>query len=135
LEFDHIVPLAQGGQSTVENVRLLCHVHNQLVAERVYGAGFMEEKRAAAKRAAEARRTEKSRKAAEEKARAEAEANEQTLDVISVLRNLGFRADQARPAAESTADIPNPTLEARIRAALKFLSPRPYVEPAARATG
>jgi 5-methylcytosine-specific restriction endonuclease McrA len=56
LEFDHIVPLAQGGESTVENVRLLCHAHNQFEAERIYGAGFMEEMRAAAKRAAEVRR-------------------------------------------------------------------------------
>jgi len=48
LEFDHEVPVARGGQSTVSNVRLRCSAHNQLEAERTFGAGFMAEKRAAA---------------------------------------------------------------------------------------
>jgi 5-methylcytosine-specific restriction endonuclease McrA len=45
LEFDHIREFARGGGSTVDNVRLLCRVHNQYAAECTYGAGFMEEKR------------------------------------------------------------------------------------------
>ena len=45
LQFDHITPIARGGTSTVANVRLLCHEHNQLAAERTFGAGFMEVKR------------------------------------------------------------------------------------------
>ena len=28
LEFDHIVPFAVGGEATVENLRLLCKIHN-----------------------------------------------------------------------------------------------------------
>lgn len=50
LEFDHIEAVARGGTSTVENVRLLCRAHNQHAAERAFGAEFMENKRAEAKR-------------------------------------------------------------------------------------
>lgn len=45
LEFDHVVPVAQGGRSIVDNLRLRCRAHNQLEAERVFGRGFMERKR------------------------------------------------------------------------------------------
>ncbi len=37
VEFDHIDPRARGGPSTVEGIRLLCAVHNQLAARRVFG--------------------------------------------------------------------------------------------------
>ena len=49
LEFDHVHPVARGGQSTVENLRLRCGPHNQFEAERAFGAGFMETKRANAR--------------------------------------------------------------------------------------
>ena len=45
LEFDHLIPVARGGRSTVDNVRLRCRAHNQFAAEQVFGAGFMREKR------------------------------------------------------------------------------------------
>jgi HNH endonuclease len=45
LEFDHAEPVARGGESTVENVRLVCRAHNQFAAERAFGAEFMERKR------------------------------------------------------------------------------------------
>jgi 5-methylcytosine-specific restriction endonuclease McrA len=48
LEFDHIEPIARGGESTTANLRLRCRAHNQLEAECVFGAGFMEAKRDAA---------------------------------------------------------------------------------------
>ena len=48
LEFDHIIPRARGGKSTVDNLRLRCFAHNQLEAERMFGAGFMQAKRDAA---------------------------------------------------------------------------------------
>src|SRR5262245_30631454 len=60
LEFDHIEPVARGGQATVDGMRLRCRAHNQYEAERVYGAGFMAEKREEAQLAAA------HRKAAEE---------------------------------------------------------------------
>jgi hypothetical protein len=45
LEFDHVTPLAMGGKSTVENLRLLCRAHNQHAAEQAFGQGFIEEKK------------------------------------------------------------------------------------------
>jgi len=46
LEFDHARPVALGGAATVDNMRLRCQAHNQLEAERVFGAEFMRRKRA-----------------------------------------------------------------------------------------
>ena len=37
LHFDHIIPHALGGESTVKNLRLLCPAHNQREAERAFG--------------------------------------------------------------------------------------------------
>lgn len=48
LEFDHIEPYARGGQATVDGIRQLCRPHNQLMAERAFGAEFMRHKRIAA---------------------------------------------------------------------------------------
>jgi len=45
LELDHILPVARGGESTVANLRLRCRPHNQLEAEQVFGAGFMQQRR------------------------------------------------------------------------------------------
>jgi len=45
LQYDHIEPVASGGTSTVDNVRLLCRAHNQYAAERAFGADFMDRKR------------------------------------------------------------------------------------------
>lgn len=45
LHFDHVIPIARGGRSTPENLRLLCAAHNQLQAERQLGEGFMRAKR------------------------------------------------------------------------------------------
>jgi 5-methylcytosine-specific restriction endonuclease McrA len=44
LEFDHIEPVARGGQSTVSNLRLRCRAHNQYEAEQAYGAEFLKYK-------------------------------------------------------------------------------------------
>jgi 5-methylcytosine-specific restriction endonuclease McrA len=49
LEYDHIVPFAQGGTSTTDNLRLRCRTHNQFEAEQTYGAEFMKNKREEAK--------------------------------------------------------------------------------------
>lgn len=37
LEVDHIEPYGLGGHSKIENLRLLCRTHNQLMAMRAYG--------------------------------------------------------------------------------------------------
>jgi len=41
LEIDHILPVALGGASTVENLRLCCRLHNLLHAEHVFGREHM----------------------------------------------------------------------------------------------
>ena len=45
LELDHVIPVARGGESTVDNLRLRCRAHNQLDAERTFGAAFMAARR------------------------------------------------------------------------------------------
>jgi 5-methylcytosine-specific restriction endonuclease McrA len=45
LEFDHVHPVARGGEGTIANLRLRCRAHNQFEAERVYGERFMRGKR------------------------------------------------------------------------------------------
>src|SRR5688572_27307987 len=65
LEFDHIHPVGLGGKSTVENVRLRCHAHNQLTAREDYdpeyvalrAQGFRPVWKTRAARRKEARRT------------------------------------------------------------------------------
>lgn len=37
LQLDHIKPFAMGGKTTVENLRLRCHAHNQLHALQAFG--------------------------------------------------------------------------------------------------
>jgi 5-methylcytosine-specific restriction endonuclease McrA len=103
LEFDHMLEVARGGESTMENVRLRCRAHNQYTAEKTFGAEFMEQKRQAAKKAAHD-------------------------DVIPWLRALGIRADDARRAAERTDMMLEAPLEERVKRALTFCGPRGVVQ-------
>jgi len=50
MEFGHEIPVARGGQATVENLRLVCSAHNRYAAERMLGAEFMSRKREEARR-------------------------------------------------------------------------------------
>jgi len=45
VEFDHVVPVAKGGRSTIENVRMLCRAHNQGAAESEFGLEHVERKK------------------------------------------------------------------------------------------
>ncbi len=47
LQLHHVEPFARGGPTVVENLTLLCGVHNRLEGDRVYGRAFMERKVAA----------------------------------------------------------------------------------------
>ena len=131
LEFDHVTPVAKGGQSTVANVRLRCHTHNQLEAERAFGAGFMERKRAESRRRAEATRSAARAKVAERARKeahvrelaANAEAQERAMEVVPWLRGLGFSAREARRAAATCEAMPDAPLEERVRHALRGLAP------------
>ena len=42
VELDHLKPWARGGDHEVEDLRLLCHRHNQLAARQAFGARCME---------------------------------------------------------------------------------------------
>jgi len=106
LEFDHVDPVARGGRATAEGMRLRCRAHNQYAAECTFGVGFMSQKRATARDASAAR------------ARAAAE-------VIPWLRQLGFRADEARRAAARCETLPEAPLDQRVRVALSFFAKRP----------
>lgn len=100
LEFDHVTPVAQGGESTAANLRLRCRAHNQLAADRAFGAGFMQRKREGARR-----------------------ETPEDRDVSNALRLLGFRAEEARHGASLGAAMTGATLEQRLRVALSALAP------------
>ena len=117
IEFDHVDPVALGGEPTVQGMRLRCRAHNQFTAECTFGAEFMRSKREEARRAAAARKAQ-----AAQRAQAAAAATEK--DVTPWLRQLGFRADEARLAAAHCADMPDASLEERVRKALAFFHPR-----------
>jgi hypothetical protein len=44
LEYDHIEPVARGGQATLDGIRLRCRAHNYYAAEQALGVGFMARK-------------------------------------------------------------------------------------------
>jgi 5-methylcytosine-specific restriction endonuclease McrA len=108
IEFDHRVPLAKGGQTTVENLRLLCRPHNRFEAKRAFGAGFIESKRsqAAVERAEYAAKV----------ARAQ--------ELVPWVRSLGVPKAEALDLCIRYGDIPDATLEERLKAVLKHLGPR-----------
>ncbi len=140
LEFDHIVPVASGGESTISNLRLRCRAHNQYEAERAFGAGFMENKREQARRAADARviandfgpRADQSTVAIKcgaspagaDEGRATPKKQIRDEYVIHCLRHLKFTLAEARSAAELCADIPDAPLEERVRVALRYFRGR-----------
>jgi hypothetical protein len=133
LEFDHIDPVARGGEATVDGMRLRCRTHNQYEAERAFGARFMAEKREEARcAAAEARARARSVAVARERTSAETEKVKES-DVVPWLRALGFRADEARRAAALCDAVPGATLEERVRRALSFFHARARHQGAAGA--
>jgi hypothetical protein len=50
LELHHHEPFARGGAATTDNIRVLCKSHNRWLAERDYGADFIEQRIARARR-------------------------------------------------------------------------------------
>jgi hypothetical protein len=124
LEFDHIDEVARGGEATVAGIRLLCRADNEFAAECTFGSEFMRHKRIAA---AEARAEAKERAAA---ARVQAAAADQASgegedrDVVPWLRQLGFNASEAHRAAALCKDIPDASLEQRLRVALSCFGKR-----------
>lgn len=127
-----MVPVARGGEATVDGVRLRCRAHNQYEAEQVFGAGFMHAKREQAQQRRERARGEAAasthRVAATATTRATAataaaaeRASEQ--EVTPWLRALGMSQAEAKRGAELCEHIPGASLEERVRAALRGLAP------------
>ena len=106
VQYDHVQPVALGGESTVANVRLLCHAHNQFEAERVLGAEFMKNKR----------------EAAQERAKPPAR-REQSQDLVPRLRELGLSDEQAAQAAARCANYSGMPFEERLTLALVGIAP------------
>jgi len=69
-------------------------------------------------------RAEDRARAAAAEAEERADARQQARDVLAGLRELGVRADKARHIAARSETLRNVTLEERMRAALKLLSPK-----------
>ena len=112
LEYDHIVAVADGGASTVENIRLLCPAHNQLEAERRFGKGFIAQQRTASKSARLQSREQK------EKLKAPHED-----DVRAALTTLGYNRGLVSIGLSAAATSPAETsAEARVKVALTALT-------------
>ena len=98
LEFDHVEAVAQGGRATVQGLRLRCRAHNQYEAERAFGRDFMNTKRETG---------------------GKQPLPEHAAEVVPWLRTLGFRAEEARKLAACCVDMPEASLEERVRHALR----------------
>ena len=138
LECDHIVPVAKGGRTTLENLRLVCRSHNQHLAERELGADFMERKRGAAK---SHREFERGRARASSGARAETaatlarasaapEAHRDPLgrrraEIVPFLTGLGYTPAHAQRGAAMCDGMAEATLDERVRFAIARLGPDP----------
>ena len=112
LEFDHLDEVARGGRASVGRMRLRCRDHNQYAAERTFGAEFMRHKREAARQRQVAQRSAATRAGSASPQHAE--------EVIPYLRQLGYRADEARSAAALCEDMHEASLEQRVRCALTY---------------
>jgi 5-methylcytosine-specific restriction endonuclease McrA len=137
VQFDHRVPRARGGPSTIENVRLLCAPHNRLEAERIFGEGFMSEKRERSRpsRAVPTRIAVKGAVGIDERTRTNAAAlperkprgvaGDQVDDVLGCLRNMRIPEEEARRAVECCDPLPDALLHESLGAALVYLGAQP----------
>jgi hypothetical protein len=118
LEWDHIVPICRGGESTLENIRLLCRAHNQRAADRTIGRAYMEGRRAQARERKEAAVLAATAAAAGPNA-------EHLADIECVLSTFKVRKSEARRlAADVCASLPpGSSLEECAKAALKTFGP------------
>jgi 5-methylcytosine-specific restriction endonuclease McrA len=118
IEFDHIQPVARGGRSDADNVQLLCRAHNQLLADRAFGPGFMRDKREASRQCALERGQRAAAKAVQQR------ANDAAEELVPGLMGLGYSQTEARTRARNAnldSDLP---LEVRMLAVIKTLGPR-----------
>ena len=121
LELDHIQPIAAGGATTPENLRLLCRPHNQFEAERLLGSEHVRTRRELAQLERARARAEKAASATRARARAAAK-HEHHDDILTALRGLGFKPAEAKRGAEWAGAMPEASLEACVRMALTALT-------------
>ena len=128
VEFDHVIEVALGGESTAANLRLRCRGHNQHAAEQTFGAGFMRAKR---EEAARRRDEREAAKAAAARQRAEREKQAETsrlqphqLEVLPWLEQLGCRKDESRIAVQRCRDMVDAPLEERVKRSLSWFGAR-----------
>jgi 5-methylcytosine-specific restriction endonuclease McrA len=133
LEYDHLDPVARGGEATVAGIRLRCRAHNQYAAECTFGTTFMQEKREQARAAVAVRQVERAEAAARQ---AEHVARkERAAEVTPWLRQLGFRTDEAQRGAAACESIADAPLEERVRVALASLARKPLPRPSREPSG
>ncbi len=112
LEYDHMVAVADGGPSTVENLRLLCGAHNQLEAERRFGKERIAQERVSSKSGRLHAREQK------EKLKAPHED-----DVRAALTELGYKRALVSIGLSAAATLPaEADAEGRLRVALTALT-------------
>ena len=132
LQFDHVVPMAEGGATNAENLRLLCPAHNRHEAERLLGADRVSAMRERRERAqaleAAAKQREEQRQAERE---AEAAQPSPTEDIIAALQSLGFTKHLARYAANLTESPTEEPIGDRLKRAIQVLS-GPILQRSAR---
>ena len=121
LEIDHIQPVAMGGSTTPDNLRVLCRTHNQYEAERVLGKEHVECRRELAQRERARARVAAEASVARAKAR-DAAKQARYDDLHAALRGLGFRDAEARRGAGMAEAMPDASLEDCLKRALTELS-------------
>jgi 5-methylcytosine-specific restriction endonuclease McrA len=121
LELDHRVPVALGGQPTVDNLRTMCAAHNRYEAERIFGTAFMQSRRARKKKAQPCTATVPTPAPAVTASADAGAPSEMEADAMLGLRGLGFTPGEARTALARSAHLPATTLEQRLRVALAEL--------------
>jgi 5-methylcytosine-specific restriction endonuclease McrA len=128
LEYDHVEPIALGGTTTLENLRLLCPAHNQSEAMRRLGADLVRRRRARRRAAA-----------LEDSTGASPLPPSHEADLRAALRNLGYRGSEIGVGLDAATHVPHDAdLAMRLRSALRALG-RGTLEASrragARATG
>ena len=107
LQYDHVIPLARGGRTCVDNLRLLCRTHNRYEAERILGRAFMETRR---------------RRPLVNHELLAPRGHTHTADVQAALRSLGFNKSEVATGVALAAQLPGgASAEDCVRAALRGL--------------
>ena len=115
LELDHVQPVARGGESTVENLRLRCRAHNQFTAEqavrpRVHGGEASVRTRSAGKQPGNARERPARRELRPDRRRYHSRARDgRGEQAASAARHTRTRRPRSRRA------VPPPTAPAPTR--------------------